>query len=422
MDKNVIKQIILSQQELIGRIELTPRSYELERNANYVLVGLRRAGKTYLLYQHIQQMVATGLPMEAILFVNFEDERINDIRKEELHLILEAYKELFDLEPVIFLDEVQNVPGWEHFARRLADEKRRVFITGSNAYMLSREIASTLGGRYITKEVLPFTFHEYLSYNQLKLGRNWQYGSQRSSVVRHFEQYFYYGGFAETFSLTDKRSWLTSLYQKVLYSDVVIRHRLRNEQALSLLVKKMADSVLQPTPIRRLQHILASAGQKVTRDTVASFIGYLHDAFLFFSVPNFSDTPSEREGLRKFYLYDNGLLNLFLYQPETKLLENLVAITLYRQYGDRLFFYRRNIEVDFVVPDDGLAIQVCYSLRNPQTRDWEVAALRAVNTFRPMSRLMIITKDEEETIAEDGLTIEVRPVWKWLLEPGEHEG
>lgn len=415
MDKNVIKQIILSQQELIGRIELTHRAYELERNANYVLVGLRRAGKTYLLYQYIQQLVAEGAPIEAVLFVNFEDERINDIRKEELHLILEAYKELFDHEPIIFLDEVQNVPGWEHFARRLADEKHRVLITGSNAHMLSREIAATLGGRYIAKEVFPFSFREYLEYHQLRLSRNWQYGAQRASVVRHFDQYFYYGGFAETFSLTDKRSWLTSLYQKVLYSDVVVRHRLRNEQALGILVKKLADSVLQPTPIRRLQHILESAGQKVTRDTVASFIGYLHDAYLFFSISNFTDTPSEREGMRKFYLYDNGLLNLFLYQPDTKLLENIVAITLYKKYGDRLFYYRRNIEVDFVVPDEGLAVQVCYSLRSPETREREVAALKALNAFRPMDRLIIITKDEEDTITDNGITIEVCPVWKWVL-------
>lgn len=418
MDKNIIKQIILSQQELISRIELVPRNYQLEKEANYVLVGLRRAGKTYLLYQHIQQLVAEGMPIEDVLFVNFEDERINDITKDELHLILESYKELYDSEPVIFLDEIQNVAGWEHFARRLADEKRRVMITGSNAYMLSREIAATLGGRYITKEVYPFDFREYLFYNGLKLHRNWMFGTQRSGVVRHFDNYFYDGGIAETFRLTDKRAWLTSLYQKVLFSDVVVRHRLRNEQGLSLLVKKIADSILQPTPVRRLQHILVSSGQKVTRETVASFIDYLHDAYLIFSISNFTDNLSERESMRKFYFYDNGILNLFLYQPETKLLENMVAIHLYKRYGNRLFYYRRNVEVDFVAPDDSLAVQVCYNLRDVQTRNREIEALVSLNKFKSMQHNLIITRDEEETVTIDNVAIEIVPVWKWLLEDG----
>ena len=415
MYKNIIKQIILSQQELISKIKLTHREYVLEPNANYVLVGLRRAGKTYLLYQYIQSLVSKGLSINSVLFVNFEDERINDIRKEELHLIIEAYNELFDLTPVIFLDEVQNIDGWEHFARRLADEKRRVLITGSNAHMLSREIASTLGGRFIVKEVFPFAFDEYLSHNNIELDRNWQFGTQRATVIRSFDDYFYNGGISEAFDLSDKRSWLTSLYQKVLYSDVVIRHKLRNDKALNLLVKKLADSVLQPTPILRLQHILTSAGQKVTRETVSSFIDYLHDAYLIFSISNFSDTISERESLRKFYFYDNGLLNLFLFQPETKLLENLVAITLYKRYGEHLFFYRRNIEVDFYVPDEDLAIQVCYNLRDPQTREREIIALLTLNNYKPLRRCIIVTRDEEENVLSDGLTIDVVPIWKWLL-------
>lgn len=415
MDKNIIKQVILSQQELISKIELTPRHYQLEAKANYVLVGMRRSGKTYLLYQHIQELLSKGLSIDEVLFINFEDERINDINKDELHLILDSYKELFDLEPVIFLDEIQNVEGWEHFARRLADEKRQVMITGSNAYMLSREIASTLGGRYITKEIFPFDFHEYLSYNRINLDKNWFLRSLRSDVIRLFDSYFYYGGIAETFNLIDKRSWLTSLYQKVLYSDIVVRNRLRNEQGLSLLVKKLADSILQPIAIRRLQHILTSAGQKVTRDTVSSFICYLHDAYIIFSISNFTDTLSEREGIRKFYFYDNGLLNLFLFQPETKLLENLVAVSLYRRYNDRLFFYRKNIEVDFIIPDQETAIQVCYNIRESDTYEREVGALITLNKYKPMRHNIIITRDDEYIHETNDMRIEVVPIWKWLL-------
>ena len=413
MEKDIIKQIILNQQEFISQVKLLPRKISIEENGNYVFVGIRRAGKTYMLYQHILQLLKDGHSKQEILFINFEDERITDIKKEELHLIVECYKEMFAFEPIIFLDEIQNVEGWEHFARRLADEKRRVFITGSNAHMLSREIASTLGGRYLMQEIYPFSFTEYLEYNHITLDTHWHLAPIRTDVVRLFEGYFYNGGLPESFSYTDKRAWLTSLYQKILYSD--IRNNVRNEQSLRLLVRKLADSVLQPTAIKRLQNILQGDGSKVTRETISSYLGYLHDAYLIFSLCNFNDSIPQREGTKKHYFYDNGILNLFLFQPETKLLENIVAIHLYKQYGEALFYYNKNVEVDFVVPDAGLAIQVSYSLRDEQTRNREVNALVSLSRFMNINTALIISKDQEETIELDGISIKVIPVWKWLV-------
>ena len=316
MDKNIIKQIILSQQEFIGKIKVQTRKIDIEENANYVLVGIRRAGKSYMLYQHIQQLVANGHSLEEILFINFEDERISDIQKEELHLIIESYRELFAHRPIIFLDEIQNVDGWEHFARRLADEKYRVFITGSNAHMLSREISSTLGGRYLTKEIRPFSFKEYLEYHGISLTSHWQLSPMRADVIRMFSDYFYYGGLAEVFNIQDKKSWLQSLYQKILYSDIVMRKGVRNERSLRLLIHKLADSVMQPTAIKRLQNILQGDGTKITRETISTYLDYLHESYLTFGISSFTDSISLRETLKKHYFYDNGILNLFLFQPE----------------------------------------------------------------------------------------------------------
>lgn len=338
MDKNIIKQIILNQQDFIGRIKLQSRNVCFEENANYVLVGIRRAGKSYMLYQHIQHLVANGHSIEEMLFINFEDERISDIRKEDLYLILEAYRELFAFQPIIFLDEIQNVEGWEHFARRLADEKYRVFITGSNAHMLSREISSTLGGRYLTKEIRPFSFSEYLEYHNIHLPQHWELSPIRADVVRLFSDYFYYGGLSEVFDIQDKKSWLQSLYQKILYSDIVMRKGVRNERSLRLLIRKLADSVMQPTAIKRLQDILQGDGTKITRDTIGSYLDYLHESYLTFGISSFTDSVSQRESVKKRYFYDNGILNLFLFLPETKLLENLVAIKLYNKYGDDLYY------------------------------------------------------------------------------------
>ncbi len=417
MDKNVIKQIILNQQDFIGRIKLQSRNVCFEENANYVLVGIRRAGKSYMLYQHIQHLVANGHSIEEMLFINFEDERISDIRKEDLYLVLEAYRELFAFQPIIFLDEIQNVEGWEHFARRLADEKYRVFITGSNAHMLSREISSTLGGRYLTKEIRPFSFSEYLEYHNIHLLQHWELSPIRADVVRLFSDYFYYGGLSEVFDIQDKKSWLQSLYQKILYSDIVMRKGVRNERSLRLLIRKLADSVMQPTAIKRLQDILQGDGTKITRDTIGSYLDYLHESYLTFGISSFTDSISQRESIKKRYFYDNGILNLFLFLPETKLLENLVAIKLYNKYGDDLYYYNKNVEVDFCVPNDGLLIQASYRMIDEATRNREIGALQKLSKFIKPQRCIIVTYDQEEIVQSNDLDvqIEVIPAYKFML-------
>ena len=416
MEKKVIQEIILWQQDFIKNIKLQKRNITIDPAGNYVLVGMRRAGKTYTLYQYIQHLLREGHNAHEILFVNFEDERITDIKKEDLHIIIDAYHELFANEPIIFLDEIQNISGWEHFARRLADEGRRVFITGSNAHMLSREIASTLGGRFLIQEIWPFTFSEYLQYKGVTLQPHWHLTSQKADVVRLLSDYFHFGGLAESFSFADKRLWLTSLYQKVLYSDIIIRKGIRNERSMTLLIRKLADSVMQPTAVKRLQNILQGDGTKINRNTISTYLSYLKESFLCFSISNFTDTIPQREVLQKHYFYDNGILNLFLIHPESKLLENLVAICLYRQYGDGLFYYNRNVEADFFVPSEQLGIQVSYSLASQETRDREVSALAKLHAFRPLKRALIITYNEEGTVVAGTLQVKIVPVWRWMLE------
>ena len=185
MEKRIIKIIISEKQQEIATTELVERPIFLEEVCNYVFVGLRRAGKSYLMFQHIQSMIKSGkATIEDILYINFEDERISSIQMEELNLLLESYRELYENKrPLIYLDEIQNIEGWEHFARRLADSKYRVYITGSNAKMLSRDIATTLGGRFIIKEVYPFSFSEYLTYKGVKLSKNWEYSDERITVA-----------------------------------------------------------------------------------------------------------------------------------------------------------------------------------------------------------------------------------------------
>ena len=415
MDKTLLKQIILRQQEFISSLSIIDRGVVFEQNVNYVLVGMRRAGKSYLLYSQIQKLVELGENIERMLFINFEDERINGMQQGDLHLILEAYSELFEHQPIIFLDEIQNVKGWEHFARRLADEKYRVYITGSNAQMLSKEMAGALGGRYMVKEVFPFSFDEFLKYQGLNLTKNWLYESTKKDVVRLFNDYFYEGGLSEVFDVVDKRSWLTSLYHKVIYGDVALRMGLKSDTTLRLIMKKLAESVLQPMSIQRMKNILDSVGTRTTRETISQYISYLNDAYLTFSISNINNSLSEREGIKKHYFFDNGILNLFLSQSASKLLENLVAITLFKKFGGDLYYYNQNVEVDFIEKESGLAMQVCYDLNDEETKKREIKALVAINKIFTLKDNIIVTRDTRDEFVVNGIKIKVIPIWEFLL-------
>lgn len=424
MDKQIIKRIIIEKQNAIQNYRLIHRGMQFGDNANYVLIGLRRAGKSYMLYQDIQDRIKSGKnKAEDILYINFEDERLTPLKAEELGCLLDAYMELFpDIPfPLVYLDEIQNIDGWEKFARRLADSKYRVMITGSNAKMLSREIASTLGGRYISREVFPFSFAEYLSYNGITIDRNWEYDQQKTAIVsKAFDAYFYEGGIAESFEQTDKREYLSGLYQKIIIGDTVERNKIRNARIFRFLVKKLADSVMQPSSLTRLQHMIKSTGDSISLPVLKDYLEYIQDAYLFFAVPNLASPLTEQYTIQKRYVADNGILNLFLFQGETKLLENIVAVELNRRYRNTedetlLYYYNRNIEIDFCVPSDKTAIQVAYNISDDETYDREIGGLtRFLNSFKDYKGI-VVTRDHEGVFTADGKEIQAIPVWKWLL-------
>ena len=416
IDIAILKRILTDNRRLIGNVKLVKRDIELEENLNYVFVGLRQAGKSYLMFQRIHQLLAAGHSMDEIVYVNLDDERLFGMNVEDLDMILQAHYQLNDCVPILFLDEIQNIDHWENFARRLANEKFRVYITGSNAKMLSSEVATTLGGRYMIQEVYPYSFNEYLRANELKLARNWEYDSQTvNGISRLFDTYFYYGGFPESVGIVNKRPWLSVLYQKIFFGDLVARYRVRNDVSLKLLVKKLSESVKQPSSYTRLANIVSSAGQKIQTSTVIEYMKYLEETWLMFGISNYAAKFAEKESARKYYFRDNGILNLFLLDPETSLLENRVAIELKKKYGEGVFFYNKAVEVDFYIPEEGWLIQVSYSLNTDETREREVSALLKVGKHLDAQRLTIVTFGEEKQMSVEGKTIEVIPLWKWLL-------
>lgn len=418
MDKTLIKDLIVENQNFVKDVQFVKRDIELSEHFNYVFVGLRRAGKSYLMFQQMHRLLDSGHRIEEMLYFNFEDDRIANLQTEVLDIIKRSYEELYAYRPVFFLDEIQLVPGWEKFVRRLADRKYQVYVTGSNANMLSSEIATTLGGRFVIQQVYPYSFPEYLQASGIQTGEHW-FHANRSEVIRNYESYFRFGGLPELvlFPAKERRMWLSSLYNKIFFGDLVARYSIRNDLALKFLIRKLAESVKQPSSYNRLSNSVSAAGKKVTTDTIIDYIGYLEETWLMFPIENFASKIVDKVSSRKYYFVDNGVLNLFLTDPETSLLENQVAIQLKKKYDKDLYFFYQNIEVDFYVYEAKIAVQVSYSLKDMETRSREVNSLRKLAASQPVETMIIITKDEEEVIRNEGeLDIHVIPVWKWLME------
>ena len=213
--KNAIKKIIVENQERIVDIPLVKRKLNLEFQANYIITGQRRTGKTYILYQYIQHLINNGVAQSEILYINFEDERLLEFKVQDFDKILDSYQELFNLNPFLFFDEIQNISGWQKFARRLADNNFKIWITGSNAQMLSKEMATTLGGRYMVKEIDTFSFEEYLLFQNITIEPQIAFSEKRFEIQHLFKDYFYYGGFPELQKYINKQEYLNNIFQKI---------------------------------------------------------------------------------------------------------------------------------------------------------------------------------------------------------------
>ena len=391
VSKTVLKQILASNQKDIERYNIVSRELPSDDFPRRVFIGVRRAGKSFMLYQKMQQMLSCGHGWDEMLYLNFEDDRLTGFTNDDFEQILECHAEMYGRRPMLFLDEVQNVEGWEKFARRMADAKYDIWITGSNAKMLSSEIMSTLGGRYLSTEVYPYSFLEFLGVKGIVADENSLLGTEpRAQMLRAYSEYLQWGGLPESVGLSVKRDYLTSTFQKIYLGAIGSR--------------------------------CVSVSGKISMPTVSKYIEYCESAWLLLRLRNVSAPFADKEMSCKYYFVDNGVLNLFLINGETSLLENLVALSLFRKYGhdhdnERVFFYNDNVEVDFYVPEDGLAIQASYSISHSDvTYGREVEALKKLPKVLTCRRRIILTYDESDIVTDEFGTIEVKPLWKWLLE------
>lgn len=418
MNHDLLKLVINDQQQIVKDAKIVERSIDLEKNGNYVLVGPRRAGKSTFLYKIAQNLVESGLSWKQIIFVNFDDDRLLEFKASDFEDIVLVAKEMCgEAIPYYFLDEIQNIDGWEHFALRMANMNQKVYITGSNAKMLSREIEARLGGRYLSKTIFPYDFREYLRANNVSIDEvSTTSLAQRNALLK---QYFVYGGFPATLQFSDKKEYISSIYQKILLGDIVTRNNIRGINGIRILMKKIAETIGSDVSYTRLSNTMKTIGFQLAKDSIIDYCSYAKDAYLLFSVYNYYAAFIDKESNPKFYFSDNGLLNLFLLDKETALLENLVAISLKRKYQDDLYYIKSSktgIDVDFFLPEERTAIQVCYSLQKEETFIREVEnLLKLAKNEQKVEKLWIVTYEEKKTIEVKGKKIEIIPLLEFLM-------
>ena len=420
MNHSILKQVIFDQREVIKSAEIIDRDYRFEKNVNYILVGLRRAGKSSLLYGMVKDLIEEGCDWSQIIYINFEDDRLLGFQKDDFNDIVETAHELSDTREIYyFFDEIQIIDGWEHFARRMADQKNHVQITGSNAKMLSSEMSSTLGGRYIPKLIMPFSFSETLDYKKIAHDEEAMLTTSKAAKIRSAcQEYISGGGLPEALVLTNKREYIKSVYEKVLLGDIIEREQVKNKMALRLMVKKIAETVKNEISFNSLAGSIKATGVKTSTDSMIEYSSYAENAYLVFRTRNFVSKFSERESIPRFYFSDNGILSLFLVDKNSSLLENAVAVHLRRKYGEDIYYIKSSqtgTDIDFYLPEDNTAIQVAYALGDAEEREVR-SLLSFAGRTKGDKRLILVTYEEEKTIEKDGYTIEVIPAYKFLLE------
>lgn len=355
-----------------------------------VAVGMRRSGKTFFVYQEINKLLSQGVLPEQILFINFEDDRLLPMTAKEMGSLLDAF---FTLYPenhqricYLFLDEVQNVEDWPLVVRRYHDSKNvELYLTGSSAKLLSKEIATSLRGRSLSIEVWPFSFSEYIVAHDIKVP-NKPFGQKAFDVMRaHVINYFEKGGFPAVQHINESewRETLQGYVDTVILRDIVERHNISNVSLLRYLTKSLITNAACPFSVNKFSNDIKSQGYRISKDTLYTYIGYLEDAYLIFTVPMYSESGRLRQTVpKKIYAIDNGLIHassLNIKDIHNKYLENLVYLDLRRQKKDVYFYNTRDgYEVDFIaVAKDGAReiIQVTLEMNDSETRKRETRAL-----------------------------------------------
>ena len=424
--KEIFKKLITDFIEKnIKNIQKREYAIPLESKKIISLIGVRRSGKSSLLFDTINQLRKIQ-PKENIIYINLEDDRLYPLKLASLDTVLEAYYELYphkkDEKIYLFLDEVQVVENWELYIRRVYDtENIQIYITGSSAKLLSTEIATSLRGRTITYEIFPFSFKEYLEYKNITINL---YSSKSLSFIHNeLENYLFDGGFAETIGedKTISRKILSDYLELIVYKDIVDRYNISNRSLLKSLNKYCFTNMATLVSFTKLYNEFKSQGFKIGKDTIFNYLSHLEDAYAIFTLPIYRNSVKEEQrNPKKVYAIDNGFKKIYDYamgEDKSKLYENIVFLHLRRQTKD-LYYFKQNQEVDFYarIESKEYLINVSYIIEDEKTRKRELEGLLEAMAYFKLSQAYLITKNEESVVKIENKTIFIKPLYKYLLE------
>lgn len=416
--KDLLKQIILEQQEILHAqnkryVQRYIADEWLQTSEILIISGIRRCGKSVLMQQIRDRLV------EKDFFFNFDDERLANFKLDDFQKLQECFVELFGEQHTYYFDEIQNIEGWERFVRRLYNAGNKIVITGSNARMLSRELGTHLTGRYLQVEIYPFSFQEYLAMNEIPVNAKTLYTTTgRATMVKSFVKYMECGGFPK-FLQDGSVSYLTSLYESIIYRDILTRNGLTNEKEMLELMFYLASNATKRVTYSSLGKVVGIQHP----DTIKNYLDYIQQTYLIFQL--FRYDPSVKKQMmspKKIYFVDNAIIKRIGFNATENngvFLENLVFIELKRRGWD-VYYYADKKECDFIVRK-GLhisdAYQVTLKMDSPQTREREIAGVREAMQAYSLSKGYILTFEGKETINfDDGTIVEVVPVWEWILQ------
>lgn len=416
--KDLLKQIILEQQEILHApnkryVQRYIADEWLQTSEILIISGIRRCGKSVLMQQIRDRLV------EKDFFFNFDDERLANFKLDDFQKLQECFVELFGEQHTYYFDEIQNIEGWERFVRRLYNAGNKIIITGSNARMLSRELGTHLTGRYIQVEIYPFSFQEYLAMNEIPVNAKTLYTTTgRATMVKSFVKYMECGGFPK-FLQDGSVSYLTSLYESIIYRDILTRNGLTNEKEMLEMMFYLASNATKRVTYSSLGKVVGIQHP----DTIKNYLEYIQQTYLISQL--FRYDPSVKKQMmspKKIYFVDNAIIKRIGFNATENngvFLENLVFIELKRRGWD-VYYYADKKECDFIVRK-GLhisdAYQVTLKMDSPQTREREIAGVREAMQAYSLSKGYILTFEGKETINfDDGTIVEVIPVWEWILQ------
>ncbi|MBU1570825.1 MAG: ATP-binding protein [Pseudomonadota bacterium] len=430
MNSEIIKKIIaewLEDKVFPPLIKRDAPDLVLERASEITAVaGPRRAGKTFYMYQLIQDLLAPGKwRREDILFVDFEDYRLTDFTAADTDALLTAFQQVAGKAPTfLFFDEIQQLPGWSRVLRTLHNQNRyRIVVTGSNAGLLEREIATELRGRCRNILMMPFSFPEFLGFHGIPHDERTLLTPARGLVMKAFEQYLKEGGFPEVVkkeTVPEKRELLQTYYRTIFYRDILERYNIKAKALLEAVMRNSLNTFSDLFSISMFEKELKRHQLPGSKQTISNYLGYLREVFFLTAHDKFSYSPRQRlMNPKKIYLLDTGfsLLSTDFSENRGKLLENAVAVEMFRRQAE-CFYYKGRRECDFIIKEGTkpkAAIQVCWEL-TPKNETRELRGLReAMNAFA-IEEGFILTSDEEKELTFESAKIQVMPVWKWLLE------